>query len=340
MGLARSHVVFVGWVRTGFPNGVAGEFRLVFGGSTPATAAVLSIFMAGLGIGNAWLGGYVQRHRNPFRLYGIFEGIIAITAALSPLLIYGERHIYIWLGGQEMLGFVGATVVRLLLSTAVLLIPTICMGGTLPGNRQGGHFGGRPMAARAAIFYGINTLGAVFGTMISTFFLTERLGIRGTLWVAASVNATLSIVAIRTNWSAISARKSSHAIQENKMAAAVEEPRSQVPAAFIYFSAAVVGTAFFLMEMVWYRMLGPLLGGTTFTFGLILAAALFGIGLGGASYAWLSQKFRVSLTWFVVTCALEAVCIAFPFAWGDDLAFFASPTEGCVRRKRISRRGL
>jgi hypothetical protein len=37
-------------------------------------------------------------------------------------------------------------------------------------------------------------------------------------------------------------------------------------------AAAIVGFAFFLMELVWYRMLAPLLGGSTYTFGLILAA--------------------------------------------------------------------
>src|SRR6185369_5646532 len=45
-------------------------------------------------------------------------------------------------------------------------------------------------------------------------------------------------------------------------------------------AAASVGCAFFLMEIVWYRMLAPILGGTVYTFGLILAAALVGIGAG------------------------------------------------------------
>jgi spermidine synthase len=58
----------------------------------------------------------------------------------------------------------------------------------------------------------------------------------------------------------------------------------------IFVSAAVAGLAFLLMELVWYRMLAPLLGGTTYTFGLILAAGLLGIGLGGTAYAFWAQK--------------------------------------------------
>ena len=37
------------------------------------------------------------------------------------------------------------------------------------------------------------------------------------------------------------------------------------------------------MELVWYRMLAPLLGGSSYTFGLILAVALLGIGIGGGA---------------------------------------------------------
>ncbi len=60
---------------------------------------------------------------------------------------------------------------------------------------------------------------------------------------------------------------------------------SQAPTWFLLVASGVVGFAFFLMELVWYRMLGPLLGGSVFTFGLILAVALVGIGIGGLLYS-------------------------------------------------------
>ena len=37
------------------------EFRLIFGASTAASAAVLAIFMGGLGLGSLWLGAR-KRH--------------------------------------------------------------------------------------------------------------------------------------------------------------------------------------------------------------------------------------------------------------------------------------
>src|SRR4029079_4276683 len=75
---------------------------------------------------------------------------------------------------------------------------------------------------------------------------------------------------------------------------------------------------------VWYRMLAPLLGGSTFTFGLILAIALLGIGLGGAAYAFWGAERGAPSAGFALTCSLEAVAIAIPFALGDRIAILAN----------------
>ncbi len=78
------------------------------------------------------------------------------------------------------------------------------------------------------------------------------------------------------------------------------------------------------MELVWYRMLAPILGGTTYTFGLILAVALLGIGLGGALYPLAFRRRPPSLQSLSLTCALEAAFLAVPFALGDRLAIAAA----------------
>ena len=67
---------------------------------------------------------------------------------------------------------------------------------------------------------------------------------------------------------------------------------------------------FLLMELVWYRMLGPILGGSSYTFGLILAVALAGIGAGGVAYALFGGRKPATLTGFALTCAVEAAAIA------------------------------
>ena len=88
-------------------------------------------------------------------------------------------------------------------------------------------------------------------------------------------------------------------------------------------ASATVGFAFFLMELVWYRLLGPLLGGSVFTFGLVLAVALAGIGLGGLLYSLIGRDRPASLAGFAVCCLLEAAAVAATFALGDRMALLA-----------------
>src|SRR2546430_1958114 len=93
------------------------QFRLIFGASTLATAAVLSIFMGGLGLGSALLGKKADAHPHPLRFYGNLELSIAATAALSQLLLWLVAKIYFGLGGSVTLGLFFATILRLILAT-------------------------------------------------------------------------------------------------------------------------------------------------------------------------------------------------------------------------------
>src|SRR5689334_7459076 len=79
------------------------EFRSIFGGSTAASAAVLGIFMGGLGFGSLILGRRSEIQNRPLRFYGKLEFFIAASAAVSPLLLWLVRYIYLALGGTMVL---------------------------------------------------------------------------------------------------------------------------------------------------------------------------------------------------------------------------------------------
>jgi spermidine synthase len=292
------------------------QLRLVFGASTAASAAVVAIFIAGLGAGGWWLGKRADRHDRPLALYALLETIVAVSAAATPLLIGLAARLYVVLGGQATLGATGATVVRLVLSALVLAVPTFAMGGTLPAAARAIASADDTARTRTGLLYAVNTIGAVVGCLAATFLLLEVFGTRRTLWVAALLNVLV----------ALTARSLSRALPA--VGAASEDEASAGPAAatsrtFALVAAGVVGFAFFLMELVWYRMLGPLLGGTVFTFGLILAAALLGIGIGGALYARRPMARPVTAAAFAGTCLLEALFIALPYALGDRVAVLA-----------------
>ncbi len=321
------------------------EFRLIFGGATASTGAVLAIFMAGLGLGNAIVGRWADRVTKPLKVYAILELGIALTALLSPWLIDLSRQLYTSLGGQATLGFWPATLVRLALASVVLLIPTMLMGGTLPVAAKAATSRKDIHRKSLAIVYGFNTLGAVVGTLLTTFLLLENLGITYSLFFAVVMNLGVSTLA----WSLSSryetpidepsgsAERSPVASESSSLDPQFPDiPSSQIDAwlnpstLFIYFSAATLGFVFFVMEQIWFRMLAPLLGGTTYTFGIILSVALLGIGLGSLIHQFTSFMGRRQLFLFSIACGLEAAFLALPIMLGDRIAIWTvllRPTE-------------
>ncbi len=301
------------------------ELRLIFGASTLASAAVLAIFMAGLGVGGALLGPRADRHKRPLELYGNLELLIALSAALTPALVWVAREVYVALGGTVALGLAGGSVVRLVLSTLLLAVPTVLMGGTLPAVARAAETPDDVRRRALAVLYGINTLGAVAGATLSTFFLFEVFGTQQTLYLACLLNALVALIARVMARSMPELETASAEAQGTapSTVAADSADASRPPRTYVLAAAATVGFAFFLMELVWYRMLSPLLGGTTFTFGIILVVALLGIGLGGAAYAAWSHERPASMRGFALTCLAEALLIAVPFALGDRVAAFA-----------------
>ena len=293
------------------------EFRLVFGVSTAATAAVLGVFMAGLGFGGIILGRLTEKKERPLAFYAQLELLIGATAALSPLLILAARYLYIAIGGTEALGITMGTGVRLIVAALIIGPPTFLMGGTLPAAARAVVKSDDVMRRSVGLLYGTNTLGAVAGALVGTFYCFENFGNRLTLWLAAALNILIAVVALRISKSTIGT--ASDGSSQPTQADTIPRANSKL----VLSAAAIVGFAFFLMEMVWYRMLGPLLGGSTFSFGLILAVALLGISVGGAAYAFIHLRQSASLRLFALTCAAEAFCIALPYAFGDRVAMVA-----------------
>src|SRR6202162_2360928 len=321
------------------------ELRLVFGVSTAASAAVLAIFMGGLGLGGWILGRRADAAAEPLAFYGRLELAVAASAALTPLWIFLVRLSYIAIGGTLRLGLAGGTIARLLLSAVVLSVPTVLMGGTLPAATRAVETDEDTKRRFLALLYGANTTGAVVGAVFSTFLLIERFGTRMTLWLACGVNALVGLAALRlarraapvpvgeqaqagekADWSdgKEKRREKARHREEPESREQPVPPEGSLPArGFVLASAGIVGFAFFLMELVWYRMLAPLLGGSTYSFGLILAVALAGIGAGSVAYWLFGRRREATLSGFAATCAAEALCLVIPYALGDRVAVLA-----------------
>lgn len=295
------------------------ELRAIFGASTSASAAVLAVFMGGLGAGGVLLRRRIERSSSPLFFYAHLELLIATAAAATPLLVLGARAVYLGLGGVAALGSGGATVARVVLAALVLGPATLLMGGTLPAASRAVTARGDVGRRGVAQLYGANTLGAVLGAALANFMMLEVFGTRLTLWMAALTNVLIGLVARVVARTAEPEVRGAGAARAQESSPALRSPPRWFPA----LAAGVTGFVFLLMELVWYRMLAPLLGGSSYTFGLILAVALAGIGAGGVLYARRPVGTRPTMVAFGATCVLEAVALALPYALGDRLAVLA-----------------
>ncbi len=305
------------------------ELRLIFGATTTASASVLAIFMGGLGCGSVIVGRWIDRSTRPLWCYALLELGIAISVGTSPWLIDCVRHVYLEMGGVESMGQAGSMIFRIVGATVVLGVPTAFMGGTLPVAARVLSAAADEHRSGVGWLYGLNTLGAVCGAAATTFYLLEQLGNRQSLWLACVLNVILALVAYRVSQRSFVPSTSIKLGERDRHRgeSTLSEPHHDLAGIssdqwMVYLASAVVGFVFFMMELVWYRMLGPLLGGTTYTFGLILCVALAGIGIGGAVYAVCGRYIKPGLAALAVTCVLEAAFMAVPYWIGDGVAMF------------------
>jgi spermidine synthase len=252
---------------------------------------------------------------------------VAVAAVLTPGLLVLTRALYVKTGGVMELGTGAAAVVHVVLAVLVLGIPCTLMGGTLPAAVKWVETEADIQRGALGAIYGGNTLGALTGVVLSTFWLLEWLGNRHTLYAAAAVNAVVAAVALAVARFTDHPNRKPHPSEVRKAARAVAVPsrKREAPPRFVYAAAGVTGFVFFLQELIWYRMLTPLMGGSAYCFGMILALALFGVGAGGFAYRLLvaPRLGAVTLRSFALLCAMQACLLSAPYALGDRVAVFA-----------------
>ena len=168
----------------------------MFGSTIYAQTAVLAAFMGGLALGNKFFGRWADRAVRPVRAYGVLEIAIGLYAFLFPLLDRAADHLFVAVGTGlvEHAGMLLA--LKAVLAAALLLGPTILMGGTLPLMAAWLQKSTDDAGRRSARFYSVNSLGAVCGSALAGFYLVQHFGMIATLYITATVNIVIGLAAM------------------------------------------------------------------------------------------------------------------------------------------------
>ncbi len=252
----------------------------IFGATAYAISTVLAAFMAGLALGSHLGGRTAGRIRRPLLAYGVAEIFVGAMCAATPFAFDALASAYLALARNAgSLALLTAT--RGTLTFAVILVPTACMGATLPflSRAFAGDVGGE---RRLPLLYAINTLGGAAGALLSAYVILPELGVRGTMRAAAVVNVVLGLVAI---WLGRSAEH-----REPVTAAEAAGTDAQpIPRVFLFIAFAS-GFLVFAAEVVDTHLLTLLIGNSAYAFGLMLAAFLVCLGVGAARSRRLAER--------------------------------------------------
>jgi spermidine synthase len=272
-----------------------------FGVTTAMVSIVLSVFMAGLGLGS-WVSGAWLRRRgerigfSPLLLYAAIELLIGVSGILVPYELRLGHSILERLGSTSSAEYYVVSGIWV----AFTLIPwCTLMGATIPVAMLAiKRLFPRESARSFSYLYMANVAGAVAGTALP-LVLIELLGFRGTLNVGAACNVLIAIMALVVSKSV--PRK--EVVEPGEVP---EEVRQLIQPASTATSGGYLLTLLFAtgltsmgMEVVWVREFTPYIGTVVYAFASILAVYLTGTFLGSRIYrSWNSRRVNESaLPW-------------------------------------------
>ena len=289
--------------------------QLVIGLTNVSLGVLLGTYMGGMCLGSLLLPRVISQQRHPLRVYAVLElGIGAIGIAIL-FVVPWLSQLYTANGGRGLSGIL----LRAALAGVCLLPPTILMGATLPAmarwietTREGVSWLG--------FFYGGNIAGAVLGCLLAGFYLLRVHDMATATYTAAWINLGVAVAAM-----ALAARTAHLGPAEEPSGGASgaetapgRRGAETAPSRFrevgtraVYVVIALSGLSALGAEVVWTRLLSLLLGGTVYTFSIILAVFLAGLGIGSGVGSYLSRS-RVR-PWMMLGCC--QLCLVGGVAW-------------------------
>lgn len=232
--------------------------ELSLGSTTVSLSVILATFMGGMCLGSLLFPKLLSVRFHALRVYGAIEIGIGALGVLALLLIPYAGRLYTAQAGDGVPGFL----LRGVVAAACLLPAALLMGATLPALARSIQ-----SASRIGLIYSANIGGAVFGCLLSGFYLLRQYDVNTATYIAAAVNVLVGAVAFALSVTLRSRDEATGA-------------RGLSNATVIHVAIALSGFCALGSEAIWTRTLGLLFGASVYTLSLILAVFLTGLGLG------------------------------------------------------------
>lgn len=256
--------------------------QLAIGSSAVSLGALLGTFMGGMCLGSLLLPRKIPQRQHPLRVYAWIELGIGALGLIVLFLIPLVDRLYAGLGMTNVF-------VRALAAALCLLPPTLLMGASLPAMAR--WIEATPQGVSwLGFFYGGNIVGAVTGCLLAGFYLLRVHDMAFATYVAVTINAAVGLIGLAL------AKRTAYSAPP----AAAAPPARAEGAWSTFVVIAISGLTALGAEVVWTRLLAMMMGATVYTFSIILAVFLAGLGAGsslGAAIGRSVRSPRLALGW-------------------------------------------
>jgi spermidine synthase len=277
------------------------EMTYLLGVDLYATTTVVTAFMAGLGLGALLVARLDRWIQASIKTYGLLQLVIGFCALLSIPLFRATQPLFSFLFNRFGYDSTGFLLIRFLVVFGFMLMPVTLMGMTLPVVVGASYRNLKDRYAYlAGKLYGVNTLGAVVGTLMAGFLLIPALGILKTCVAAGAVDLIIGCILLwRSRYErmqrgvvSIPAKKKS----AQNLPASESSTAFQIPFAGTFSWPAAVfllsGISALAYEIIWFRLLARIIGPSVHAFSVMLATYLLGLALGSLIGAGIVKKIR------------------------------------------------
>ncbi|MFM0366246.1 fused MFS/spermidine synthase [Paraburkholderia sediminicola] len=265
------------------------QLALVVGVEVQAVTTGVSAFFAGLAVGGWIFGRLADRLARPLRLYALLEaGVLVLALASTWMLPHAAAP---FASMQDRIGPLAWALPFVLVG-----LPAVLMGGTLPVLMRALCPTAAQMGRSGARLYAANTAGAIAGTLAASFVLIPSLGVQGSAFAAAALNAGAALVAallgrtqrafvpvVGLSSSAVAPGQSTVDVTHDVVSpAAAERPSLASKARLALVLYALAGGVAIGYEVVWSQVIVQFISTRSFAFAVVLATYLLGLTLGSA----------------------------------------------------------
>ncbi len=287
--------------------------QLAVGSSAVSLGVLLGTYMGGMCLGSLLLPRFVSASQHPLRVYARLELGIGIMAIVVLFLIPMLDSLYAAIARHGLQG----VFLRAVVAAICLLPPTFLMGASLPAVAR--WVEATPQGVSwLGFLYGGNIAGAVFGCLFAGFYLLRVFDMAVATYTAAAINFAVAAISFAL---AKRAPFQAHAVTPAQASVATSPPISTGRPWDVYIAIALSGMCALGAEVIWTRLLSVMIGATVYTFSIILAVFLLGLGLGSGAGSILARSgSRAALGWCQM--ALAAAIAWAAYALSDSIPYW------------------